>query len=286
MKRRKDGYYLSKLKHYNRIIPFVMPRRTDSEVFFETVVDISDAIKMIKKLNIEKGLDIGLMDLVISALVRMMSQKPKVNRFIMGKNAYARKEISSSVALKKEMTEEGETTEIKTIYQADDTLFEVSRRIRDDIKSNKGADSDSSQDGLTKFFNLIPNFLLTLLIRILKGLDRIGMLPESIRKSSSLHASFFLTNLGSLGIDSVYHHLYEIGTVSWFVGLGKRHKKVTYKSDGEKVIKSYLNLKIVIDERICDGYYGANAIRMVVRLLENPERLLEKPENIVIDNEI
>ena len=37
-------------------------------------------------------------------------------------------------------------------------------------------------------------------------------------------------------------------------------------------------MKIVNDERICDGYYYANSMRMLRRLLMNPAMLLEPPE--------
>lgn len=43
-------------------------------------------------------------------------------------------------------------------------------------------------------------------------LDHWNLLPEAVLKASPFHTTVFLTNLKSLGIDSIFHHLYEFGT--------------------------------------------------------------------------
>lgn len=55
-------------------------------------------------------------------------------------------------------------------------------------------------------------------------LDKHGILPKAIIKASPFHTSAFLTNVASLGIDAIYHHLYDFGTTGIFLAMGKRKK--------------------------------------------------------------
>jgi pyruvate/2-oxoglutarate dehydrogenase complex dihydrolipoamide acyltransferase (E2) component len=283
---RPDGKHLKKLAPYNRIIPFVMPKRVDSTVHYSEKVNIDEALKVLRDMNKEHGLNAGIMDLVIAALVRVISQKPKINRFIFGKKIYARNEISSSVAIKKVMNEDAETTELKVKYEPTDTLLDVATKLRTGIDANKGLSTSNDQDGFTKILNFMPDFLITFIIWLIKVFDRMRILPKPIRELSPFHASFFVTNLGSLRINGVYHHLYELGTVSWFIGIGRKIKEFEVNNKGEKVTKRFIELKCVFDERISDGYYSANALRQIIRLIQDPQDLLTPPEKVVEDNEI
>jgi pyruvate/2-oxoglutarate dehydrogenase complex dihydrolipoamide acyltransferase (E2) component len=283
---RPDGKRLTKLSHYSRIIPFVMPKRVNATVHYSETINIDEALKVLKEMNDEHGMNAGIMDLIMAAFVRTLSQKPKLNRFVFGKKIYARNKITSSVAIKKEMNENAETTELKVDYEPTDTLLEVSKKIRTGIEENKGLDTSNNQDGFTKMLNVMPDFLISFVIFLVKAMDRMRILPKSILELSPFHASFFITNLGSLRINSVYHHLYELGTVSWFIGMGRKIKKFEVDADGNKVTKRYIELKCVFDERIVDGFYSAKAIRLVMKLIANPRLLLEPPKQVVVDDEI
>lgn len=68
-------------------------------------------------------------------------------------------------------------------------------------------------------------------------------MPKAVINASPFHTSVFLTNVGSLGIDSVYHHLYNFGTTSLFFAMGKKKKSFIYDDDEiheEKCILSHL----------------------------------------------
>jgi len=283
---RPDGKHLKKLSHYNRIIPFVMTKRMNSTVHYSEIINIDEALEVLREVNKEHHINAGVMDVVMAAFVRTISQKPKVNRFVFGKKIYARNDISSSVAIKKQMKEDAETTEMKITYEPTDTLVDVCKRIRKGIEENKGLEASNDQDGFTKVLNLMPDFLISSIIGLIKLMDRMRILPKFIRELSPFHASFFLTNLGSLRINPVYHHLYELGTVSWFIAMGKKMKKFEVDANGNKTVKRYIELKCVYDERIVDGFYSAKAIRQTVKYIANPRALLVPPEQVVVDNEI
>ena len=204
----------------------------------------------------------------------------------MEKKIYARNNISVSFAVKKDMTEDSETTEVKVHFEPTDTLMQVSKKIRQGIEDNKGDDTQNDQDVFTKVMRYLPGFMITFVIGLIKLLDKLGLVPKFIYDLSPFHASFFLTNLGSLRIDSVYHHLYEIGTVSWFVGLGMKKSRNEILRDGSIKKKKYMEIKYVLDERIADGFYGANALRLMTKYMNNPRILLDPPTQVVEDNEI
>jgi pyruvate/2-oxoglutarate dehydrogenase complex dihydrolipoamide acyltransferase (E2) component len=78
--------------------------------------------------------------------------------------------------------------------------------------------------------------------------------------------------------------LYEFGTTSLFLAIGKKELVREINSDGSVTNKKVLNIRLVVDERICDGYYFATAIKHFKRLIKHPESLLERPEYIEEDN--
>ena len=110
-------------------------------------------------------------------------------------------------------------------------------------------------------------------------MDKHGILPKAVINVSPFHTSAFLTNMGSLGIDSIYHHIYDFGTTSMFLSMGKKKKSFVYDSDKDDIIEDKsITLAFVGDERICDGYYYARSFRNIAKYLRHPELLEEKPE--------
>ena len=97
-------------------------------------------------------------------------------------------------------------------------------------------------------------------------------MPRKIINASPFHTSAFLTNVGSLGIDTIYHHLYNFGTTSMFFAMGKKKKSYIYEDDEIRKEKC-ITIAFVGDERICDGYYYASSFRSFIRYLNRPELL-------------
>jgi hypothetical protein len=72
---------------------------------------------------------------------------------------------------------------------------------------------------------------------------------------------FFITDLDSLGIQSIYHHLYEFGTTSIFVAFEAKFTERFINKDNSIIQRRFVNIKIVTDERRVDGFYYASALR-------------------------
>jgi hypothetical protein len=108
-------------------------------------------------------------------------------------------------------------------------------------------------------------------------------MPQVIVDASPFHGSFIITDLGSIGIPSIYHHLYNFGNMPVFIALGAKSKTNEMLSNGEVLERKYVDYSIVLDERICDGFYYSQCFKSIKYFFKNPEELEVPPESIVED---
>ena len=120
----------------------------------------------------------------------------------------------------------------------------------------------------------LPGPLLRGVIRLGRLLDRLNLLPGFMMREDPLFASVFVANLGSVGVDRVWHHLYEHGTISVFCAIGAIADEVMPGPDGQPVVRPCVRVTYTFDERINDGHYCAAALGLVRELVEHPDRLL------------
>lgn len=283
---RYDGEKLRKMDPIYKIIPYIMKTRDDAQVFFDNKIYIDKTMSYLSDLRQDQNLKIGFLHIVIAAMVRTISQRPRINRFISGKKLYARNEILVSLAVKKDMNETTPETTIKLKFKPTDTLFEIIDKVNNAIDSNKDVQNENETDKLAKLIMLCPGWIVKSLIGILNFLDHRGWMPKVINRASPFHTSVFVTDLGSLGIEPVYHHIYNFGTTSLFVAFGLKNSERVIDKNHQIVEKRYINMKVVVDERICDGYYYAKTFRLFKRILENPKQLEIPPIEVYKDDEL
>jgi len=282
---RKDGYRLRKADPFFRIIPYLMKDRSGSQVFFKDRIYLEETDKLIRQLRSE-GYKVGFLHIVIASMVRTMSQRPKINRFVAGRKTYARKDISFSITIKKDMSDDTEETTIKIIFDPRDTIYDVIEKINVEVEKNKNLDSKNNTDRAAKLFTILPGFLLNWSLNFVRFLDNYGKLPRFLTDLSPFHSSVYLTDLGSLGIKGAYHHLYDIGTNTLFMAFGTKTKEQYIDNDNNVTIRKSMDLRVVVDERVVDGYYFAKSIKLAKRIMANPKQLLIPPNEVIIDNEI
>lgn len=268
---RSDGRKVKSLDPLFRVIPHVMKERSDAHVYFVQDIPVKTLDEYIAKKE-EEGIKISYMNIIYAALVRMLAEKPSLNRFVMDGRTYARHGIHISLAIKKGMTEEAAETTIKLPFTGSENIFEVKERLDSAVIKNKDLATENNTDKLVKLLSYVPDWLYKLIVNILMYLDKHGMMPKAIIDLSPFHTSAFLTNVGSLGIDAIYHHLYNFGTTGIFLAMGKKKKSYIYEDD-DIVQEKSISLAWVADERICDGFYYANALKSFYRYLKKPELL-------------
>jgi pyruvate/2-oxoglutarate dehydrogenase complex dihydrolipoamide acyltransferase (E2) component len=93
----------------------------------------------------------------------------------------------------------------------------------------------------------------------------------------------FITNNGSIGLHHPFHHIYNFGDVSLFIGMGSILKEATVDSDGKARMKRWLPLGMTADERVCSGAHYAEFFLTMKHLLDHPEELEVAPESVKFD---
>lgn len=279
---RKDGWKLRNVPLFFTVVPFIMRTRLDSQNYYEETLDVEPMMDFLKA-HKEDMPNISMMTIFVAAMVRMISQRPALNRFVVHNKLYAHNSITISIAIKRTMSDDGEETMIKPSFDPRDTLQDVQRRLDEAIAEAINHEEGTGIDGVAGLLGKLPAWLFRFAVSMIHFLDNRGWLPQKLVQASPWHCSAMYTNVGSLGIEPIYHHLTELGTYSTFIAMGKRERHTVYDENGDAAVRRTVGMKIVNDERICDGYYYANSMRMLRRLLMNPATLLEPPKKVMLD---
>lgn len=282
---RYDGRRLRSLNAFYQITPYIMRTRVDAHDYFEDRIDITGAEAWLRGQRDSGHMELGWLHVFVAALVRTMVLKPRLNRFVAGQKIYARNEITISLAIKKKLDEDSPETTVKIRFEPTDTIYDVARRVQEAVEANKAMEASNNTDRTARLFMLCPGFLVRLLIWIVRCLDYLGVMPRAIHRASPFHTSAFVTDLGSLGIKPIFHHLYDFGTTSIFVAFGSKERHREHDREGRLVERKFISIKVVNDERICDGHYYASAFKIMSSLLRDPGPLERPPERIAEDVE-
>ncbi len=282
--KRKGARLLKTLSPYDSLLCHVMTKRSDAQVYFTDYVDCAPIDEYIKKVETENGVRLSYLDVVNAALIRVYAQMPALNRFVMNGRIFANDDIKIAMAMKKSMRDDGGSTTVKVSFTGHENILEVQEKFQKELWKNKEADSSNSTDKLMETLMSLPTPLLRIIVAILKWLDTISALPQSLLDALPFHSSIFVTYLKSIGIRGIYHHIYDFGTIGMFMCIGKeQYMPVVDKKTLEVKGAKMLELKVVCDERICDGLYHARAMRLIRKILENPEQLSERLEKVERD---
>jgi len=281
---RADGRKLRTLYPMSRIAGFMMPDRSGACNQIRDSFPLEKVEQYIRKKRREGLTNFGILHVFLAAYIRTVSQRPAINRFFSGQTVYARHDIEVAMTIKKEMTLEAPDTCIKVIFEPDCNAEDVYNRFNEAVEEyKKGSEEESGFDSTARILNYIPRLLLKFVVWLLKLLDYFGLVPKFLLKVSPFHASMFITSMGSLGIPPIFHHLYNFGNVPMFISYGAKRTANELQADGTVAKRKYMDFTIVCDERICDGYYFASALRMMKSIMDDPDQLDERPETVVED---
>ncbi len=282
---RKDGKLLRDLDGMHFIVPLLYPNRCDNEAFISQRIDLTAADAFLEAKNSQNpDFKYTLFHLIVTAIIKTIAQRPKMNRFIANKNTYQRNEISASFVIKKVFQDESHEG-LAFIHAKDDCDLEF---IHSDIDRQvhycrSGKVDKSSED--MDIFNKMPRFLSKAIVWFITRLDVHGWVPQSLIATDPYYSTVVLTNLGSIKLQSGYHHLTNWGTNSVFVAIGAKKTRPFYNDDGTYEMRNSVDLGLTIDERIADGYYYSKTVALLKYLLEHPEEL-EKPANETVPEEV
>lgn len=255
--RRADGDLCTDVPAARRIMPFIMPTRTESQVFFQQEVDLSRTLPWLEAFRARTGLRATLLHLVVHAIGRTIAERPRLNRFVAGHRIWQRRGIWVSFSAKKAKNDESPIVVVKR--EVDPAApFEALVRALEASFAEGRSDRPSTTDRELAFFLSLPVFLLAWAVRAQMLLDRLGLLPGFVMRADPMYASVFVANLGGIGLDGAFHHLYEYGNIPIFLTMGK--------IEGARI-----TLRWTFDDRIEDGLYCTRALELLKRRIEEPE---------------
>jgi len=279
--RRPDGVLVPDLSPLRRVIPYLMRTRNESVVYFEQVLDVTRTLDWIRRWNEAHAGNgapkLTLFHVVLAGCGRALLARPGLNRFVSGGRIYQRRGVQISFAAKKAFDDDAPLVTVKLDLHEGEHLDAVARRAHEAVHDARDGDA-RPVDREVGLIMRLPGPLVHALVAAARLLDRFNLLPWALMRDDPMYASLFLANLGSVGIDRVWHHLYEYGTVSVFGALGTIERRLEPATDGGAPrVRHRVRLRFTYDERINDGFYCAASLEQMRAYVEDPESVEGPP---------
>ena len=258
----------------NALFPYMMKGRNDSIVYYPLKTDVENLLLYIEE---KKGTDqeITFFQAVLLALVKVMREFPEINRYIKGRRLYERYDVSLGFIAKRELSVEGSETNVSLYIKNDVSRDEILQKIRGEIKVAKSG-AEKEDDKIISILMRMPRLILRFVVKMLDVYDFYIDTPKFMRYGvDPLRCSAYVANLGSVGIDAPYHHLFEWGTCSMFMAIGIIKNEPVINENCEITMRRMVEFKVSLDERISDGYYFARALDRFKEYFANPQLLEE-----------
>ena len=271
---RKDGRRIRDIDGLHSIMMHIMPKRTESEVYMEFPLDITELLAFIDQRNLEHPeYKTTVFHCILAALARVITMRPYLNRFICGRKLYERNEITLSFVAKRKFQDHAEESLMVLTARDDTCLSTITRKVVGDVKELRQEKGSNDFDQVIDTIGHLHSPILHIFISLLQWLSAIGRLPDVLTDGDTNHTTVLLSNLGSIKCDCCYHHLNNYGTNSIMITVGVIHKEPRVMEDGSIQVRDMINLGFTADERIADGFYFARSLKLAAHLISHPELL-------------
>jgi hypothetical protein len=272
--RRPDGDLVKDESFVRRMIPYLMRGRNEAAIYHDEVVDLTQFRPWMRDYNRSHPDNaITLFHVILYGIARGLFARPGMNRFVSGGRIYQRRGVYLSFAAKKKFDAKSPLTTIKMECLENEPFDAFVRRLKELLGEGR-SDKERTVDKEVRWALKLPGVLLRAALALARFLDRVNLLPGGMIKNDPMYCSAFVANLGSVGIDRTYHHLYEYGTASLFGVIGVPKKTLVVGADDQPVVKEMVEMRWSFDERINDGFYSALALRAFTRIMADPAKYL------------
>jgi hypothetical protein len=253
---------------YRRMMAFLMRGRNESAVYFEQHLDLTRTLPWLAARNAREPTRATLFHLLLHGLACVLHERERLNRFTIGHRTYQRTGVYLSFAAKKGMSDDAPLATVKRRFAPAEPFDALVRELTTEIGGARSA-APSTMDRELAAVLALPGFLLAPSLALLRRLYGWGLAPRGLIDTDPLYTSAFVANLGSLGLDAAFHHLYEHGTCPLFVTLGQiTHVAVPDREPTAS--RPEVTIRYTFDERIEDGLYCARSLQLLQQRLEDP----------------
>lgn len=274
---RKNARRVRNMTGLAQICIDLKPNRSVSDVYINNKMDVTNLCEYMKKKK-KQNPDITFFHAFVTALGKLFYNRPYLNRFVANRHMYEHNDVVISFVAKVSFDDNAEEVMILVKIDKNDTIDTISKKIYAELdkvrnkKSNKKG-ANSAIDTLGK----LPNPIRIPIIGLFKWCDKKGILPASLVEDNLYYSSIIVSNLGSIHCGAIFHNITDFGNASSLATMGEiKDEEVII--DGKKQVRKLCEFGVNLDERIADGFYFANSLRLLQYILDNPE-LLEDAAN-------
>ena len=282
---RWDAYRLGGLDPVHVMMPYMFGSRIENEAVLGEVLDLTAVDKYLAEKNAaHPESKYTWFQFICAALAKAILLRPKMNYFIAGGHYYERKNIEVAFNVKRRFSDDGEESMAKFVLDREggSPLEQVHAYVEHFVNKVRGENAAVGVDDILKILSHLPRFAWRLLVWAMKKMEYHGIYPKSLAEGDPCYSSVYVSNLGSIKMNADYHHLFNWGTISFFVVIGEKKLRPFFREDGSYEMRNTIKLGLTVDERIADGYYYAKTLRLVRKFFEHPE-LLDLPAAEPID---
>lgn len=271
---RADGTHL-KTNPARRLMWYIMPTRTEAVCYFDVWFDATNLLKYLEEAKPKFGANVT--HAVVAAAEVGLATNPRMNRFVAGQRLYQRNGRFVTFSMKRKVVGGGidykaKLATVKLETSKPRTFRQLCEEINDAITVNRSGQKTYA-DKEFQLFDILPRFLLAGAAGLLRKADYYGLLPHGFITNDPLYTSMFVANLGSIGMDSTFHHLFEYGTCHIFLAVGRVKEHVEMR-DGVPVAVPKIHLRYTFDEKADDGINCRHGFTAMTRVLEDPYKWL------------
>lgn len=271
---RFDGTPVAHVHPVRRIMPFIMPTKNGAFVLFEHDIPTAPLVRFLAEQNRARPADrpITMFHCVLRAIGLALAEFPRLNRYVAGSRLYARRAVWIAFSAKQRLERDAPLFTAKVEYRRDEPLGAFVDRVLAVLGAGR-AGTESHADRQIKGFLRLPVPVLRAAVRVQRALDAWNLYPARLLADDPLYASAFVANLGSVGLDAAFHHLYEYGNIPIFATMGRVQRVPVVRDDGSVASHETFRMRYTYDERVEDGFYAARALERLAAALAAPETL-------------
>lgn len=240
---------------------------SDSKIFGSVEIDVTDLEKYISELR-KKGTKMTLTHFLTLVTGKAIAAEiPEFNSYVKRGKFYPFKELVASISIKMPNGDMS-SAKIKSPEQMNygEIVEELTKSITETIKGEESK-ANKAKDMLSKipwpFRRWVFSFMKFLMVGIGWSFPRLGLDAQSF-------GTYFVSNIGTLGLDGGYPALLPTGNISLVLIMG-RVKDMPWVVDGVVVPRRILKLGAAMDHRIVDASHGGKLFNYIRRAVRNPE---------------
>lgn len=278
-KKRKDGIRVVDGDPMNHIMPYIMRSRNESVIYYQSTIEVKPIRDYLKKRR-KNGDRVTMFNVIMASILNIFVLRPNLNRFIAGRRIYEHKNYEGLYVVKLDLSDQAYESIAKVKMTKEDNVDSIAQKMQEQVELIREQEEMKTDDKLISFFSKTPRWFIRLVLASLRWIDFHGWMPKILTDIIPLYSSVFLSHLGSIGGNAPFHHLYEFGTNSLFVTMGKIYDKPFKTKDDGIEWREVMDIVFTVDERICDGYYLIKSLSMLERFFENPVLLEISPDEM------